>query len=312
GLAAAGLIGAFLALLVGGIGWTIRDRAAQKEEVDRERAARVGAMEGKAILALNDADALRERAMWSDALGAVKGVEGFVAAGGSEALRARVRETRKDLEMVLRLEQIRMSGPRRGRTGEDEAFRDAAYARAFRDFGIDMDAVKIGEAAERIRARSVWLELTAALDVWADNRRVSRKAEDTSWRRLFAIARVADPDPWRNQVRTALEQGDQKTLNQLATSAIVRELPVQSPRLLVYRGHVDFALEKSMLRQAQREHPDNYELNFQLAWGSGPEEAIRFYSAALAAHPKNAKVRFFLGYALWCRGKRDEALAEFH
>jgi tetratricopeptide (TPR) repeat protein len=153
--------------------------------------------------------------------------------------------------------------------------------------------------------------LTAALDNWADNRRASRKAGDTSWKRLFAIARAADPDPWRNRVRAALEQGDAKTLNQLAASANVRELPVQSLSLLVYRGHLDLALEKSLLHKAQREHPDDFTLNFQLAWGSHPEEAIRFYSAALAAQPKNAAARYFLGRALWCRGKRVEAIAEF-
>jgi Flp pilus assembly protein TadD len=78
-----------------------------------------------------------------------------------------------------------------------------------------------------------------------------------------------------------------------------------------YRGDLDMGLRRSLLRQAQREHPDDFWLTFELGWHSGPEEAIRFYSAALAAKPENAATRYFLGRALWRHGKRDEAIAEF-
>jgi serine/threonine protein kinase/Tfp pilus assembly protein PilF len=304
-LATAALLGALLAAALAAVGWAVRDRA-----------ARVKVAEGNVKLALEDATALRRQARWPEALEAAKRAEGFWADGGSEPLRRQVRELRKDLEMVLRLEDVRLPGAPRGPGVSEEAWRNACYARAFQDYGIDVDALETEDAAARVRARSVWLQLTAALDNWADDRKSSRTADPASWLRLVAVAKAADPDPWRNQVRDALAHDDCKALNQLAASANVRDLPLQSLYLLVYRGHLDLALERSLLRQAQREHPDDFWVNFQLAWGFGPspqelDEKIRFYTAAVVARPKNAATRVFLGNALGKRGRWEEAIAEY-
>jgi serine/threonine protein kinase/Tfp pilus assembly protein PilF len=317
GLAMAGLIGLFLVLLVGSIGWTVRDRAARKEEADRDRAARLATIEEKTNLALDEAVALQARLKWPEALEAAKRAAGFLAVGCSEALSTRVREVRKDLEMVLRLEAIWLpSGadyPNHDVWGED-----ASYALAFREYGIDVETLEPAEAAERVRARTICRELTVALDTWADNRKKSAKAHDMSWKRLAAVARVADPDPWRNQVRNALEQGDRQTLSKLAATAKISELPMQSLSLLVYRGQLDPKVERSLLRQAQRDHPDDPIINFQLAWvlfhGPGPQdldEAIRFFTASVAACPRHAKTHYYLGAALEQRGRLEDGLAEY-
>jgi serine/threonine protein kinase/Tfp pilus assembly protein PilF len=310
-LVTSALIVLAILLAAGSLGWAVRDRAARDAEFANDQATRLAVTTEKVTQALNDANDLQGQAKWTEALEAAKRAEGFSAAGGSEALRARVRETRQDLEMVLRLEEIRLPRNRPGQAGSIEAARDAAYSQAFQDFGIDVDVLEPAEAAVRIRARPIWLQLTAALDGWADDRRRSRKAEDASWKRRFAVAKAADPDPWRNQVRDALGQGDRKTLHQLAASANVRQLPAQSLSLLVYLGQFDLALEQSLLRQAQRERPDDFWLNFQVAWNADAEDKIRFYTAAIAVRPKNADTHEFLAEALLRRGKRDEAIAEY-
>src|SRR5262249_27775505 len=158
------------------------------------------------------------------ALEAAKRAEGFLAEGIGEELAARVRETRKDLEMVLRLEEIRVP------LGRDFVAwqADAPYARAFRDYGIDVETLEPAEAGRRIRARPIRRELTAALDTWAQSRRETSKDSQTDWKRLLAVARAADDDSWRKRVRDALEQEDYPTLNKLAASAKVSDLPVQS------------------------------------------------------------------------------------
>src|SRR5262249_25940747 len=86
---------------------------------------------------------------------------------------------------------------------------DAAYPAAFREAGSDLGLLARAEAGAKIKShpRSVVLGLTGALDEWAAIRRGRRKktAEAAA---LSAVARLADPDPWRNELRTALDEGD--------------------------------------------------------------------------------------------------------
>src|SRR5262249_49082261 len=78
-----------------------------------------------------------------------------------------------------------------------------AYENAFRDYGLDVAALPVEAAAERIRAQAVWKELVAALDNWARASQYTWGEADPRWQHLLAVARAADPDPWRNQLRDA-------------------------------------------------------------------------------------------------------------
>ena len=84
-----------------------------------------------------------------------------------------------------------------------------AYAEAFRGAGIDLASLPPADAGARIKARPplVATALAAALDDWAAIRRSKRKDADKA-AQLSQAARVADPDPWRNDLRTALDQSD--------------------------------------------------------------------------------------------------------
>jgi len=309
---AAGLLVA-VAILAGGIGWIVRDRAARLETTARE-----------VNRALSEATTFQGRARWLEALEAAKRAEGFLAVGGSETLRQRVSELRDDLEMVLLLEEIWLPRPVNGTEGAyDYTWADASYAKAFRDYGIDVEGLELVEAAQRIRARTIRLELVVALDSWTDRRMRARTAGDVSWKRLLAVARAADPDTWRNEVRDALAQRDFETLTKLAASAQIIDLPAQTLSLI--SSLLDAEHGQSLLRRAQREHPDDFWINFQLAWAlehappphkqsdeaMSSDEAIRFYTAALAIHPRNAPTAYFLGEALRWRGRMDEAIADY-
>jgi tetratricopeptide (TPR) repeat protein len=321
GLTMAGLILSILVLLGGGAGWVVHDRAARRAMTERE-----------VTQALDEATTLQGQSKWPEALEAAKRAEGFLAGGANESLRQRVREVLNDLKMVLRLEEIWLPRAQHGTEGDyDHRWADASYAEAFRDYGIDVEALEPAEAARRIRERTIRFELTAALDSWADKRQRSLQAgdvvrdgwpdqrdyrpaaSDASWKRLVAVARAADPDQWRDQVRAALEQRDRATLHKLAASAQMSDLPMQT--LSVVCGHLDDEFGQPVLRRAQLKHPDNFHINFQLAWGYGGtpstldlDEAIRFFTAALATRPRNAPAAYFLGKTLHWRGKRDEAI----
>src|SRR5262249_49948796 len=85
----------------------------------------------------------------------------------SAPLRQRVGQVLADLAMVAELGQIRL-GQTAGRGGHfDLASADAAYARAFRSYGIDVEALAPEDAAARIRERTIAMPLAAALDNWA-------------------------------------------------------------------------------------------------------------------------------------------------
>jgi serine/threonine protein kinase/tetratricopeptide (TPR) repeat protein len=305
---AAGAAGLLMAVLIaaGSTGWIVRDRTARLAMTERE-----------VTRALDEAAIYQAQVKWPEALEASKRAEGILAAGGGSELHRRVREVRNDVEMVLRLEELWM--PHWGRTWGDRYDRRLAvgYATAFREYGIDVGALEPSEAAGRIRARTIRLELALALDAWACVQlRMASPTADATARRLLAVASAADPDEWRNQMRTAMEQRDSKALNKVAGLAQFNNLPVHTLSLLVSSNSLDSERAEFLLRPAQQAHPDDYLINFQLAWtlqhrprDEQLDEAIRFYTAALALRPHNAAAWHWLADALRTRGTTQEQIA---
>jgi tetratricopeptide (TPR) repeat protein len=306
-LAIAGLILFFLMLMGIGVGWVARDRATRSAVADRE-----------ANLALNEASEFQSRGKWPEAMEAIKRAEGILASGGSAELCQRLGELRKDSEMVRRLEDIRMPRIIAGvEDAYDNGTKDWQYARAFRDYGIDIDALQPAEAAERVRARMIRLELAAGLDCWASERinefKRNQNSDDEGWKRIVAVARAADRDEWRNQVRDAWGNRRTETLSRLAVTAETTKLPVQTVSLLVRRLSAEEAVP--VLRKAQQEYPDDFWINIQLAWymehlpRAQLHEAIRFYTVAVALRPRNVEAHRQLADVLRLQGKLDEANA---
>src|SRR5262249_47768317 len=102
---------------------------------------------------------------------------------------------------------------------------DAEYARAFQDFGIDIDALSPAEAAAQIMGRGVSPALVKALDEWGPLRRRARSQDDPGWKKLVEIARLADPDPGRIRCREALLHRDRRGLEELADAVPVHQVP---------------------------------------------------------------------------------------
>ncbi|HEX5103446.1 MAG TPA: serine/threonine-protein kinase, partial [Pirellulaceae bacterium] len=283
----------------GSIGWASRDRAARQAAVEQE-----------AGLATKEAERWQEQGKWPEALSAVKRAEGLLAGSGSAELRDRVHQLRKDLEMVLRLEELRLPDP------DGKSFQlgdDAAYAHAFSDYGIDVASLPAVEVAARIRARpAVAVALAIALDDWANSRTPN---DEAGARKLTALAQAADPDPWRRQVRQAAQQNDTKALAGLAASPeLVRQPPTSLLILTSALRRVRlWNLYTQVLRQAQRQYPGDFWINFYLGVAlNGPTtrgEGIGFYRAALAVRPQNAMVLDHLGNALTKQNQLDDAIA---
>jgi serine/threonine-protein kinase len=294
---------AVLLLAVTAIGGGVGLREAQK-------GARA---KGEAQAALTEALELQQREKWPEALSAVRRAKGvLVGVWVDESLRREVEELDRDVEMALRLQEARL----RAAAGKGfEGAICAAYEEAFTWYGLDVDQLDPRQAGEFIRSRSTGLQLAAALDDWAFWQRERRKR----WLHLLAISRVADPDPWRNRLRDALEGKDHKVVKELVASARADELPSATVVLLARMGRksAEARTVEEVLRQAQRRRPDDFWLNHHLGWGclydfrpARLEEAIRYYSMAVALRPQSPGARMNLGLALYDKGRLDDAIAE--
>jgi eukaryotic-like serine/threonine-protein kinase len=204
----------------------------------------------------------------------------------------------------------------------DGSASDAGYAAAFRAAGLDIDTLGPEAAALEIRSRpkGVVLQLTAAVDDWASQRRRARPKDTDGWKRLVATVRGVDPDPIRDRLRQVWSESDRKAqrepLLKLASEADPRSWPSASMTLLA--DALAEAGERNaaalLLLRAQAEHPSDVWVSYNLAAmlervnPPRTEEAIRFYSVARALRPETAHE---LAHALKRRDRSDEAMLVF-
>ena len=276
------------------------------------------------------AEALRvgdDLSRWLAAREAVHVVEGLLVGASPDRstrirLSALVRDVdqaaaaaENDRELVSRLDEIR-SGQYEDGDGTDA---DASYGDAFREAGIDIDALSPVDAGAKIKARpaSVRVALATTLDEWADVR--STRHDKVGARRIADVAREADPDAWRNRFRelyrSPLHDADAlPMLRDLAESVRIDELPPVSLHLLglKLRTAGDSAGAEKLLRKAQRRYPSDVWVNRTLAGCLSDlgrnDEAIWYY---YAAHSLRPELSHLLAHALWNRGQKDEAIAIF-
>jgi serine/threonine-protein kinase len=327
----AGLAASILALAALGVGgglWLTHERAARTEASSREATAAM--QEASLLLGRARSAPEGEMAAWAEAAQAAKRAEGvlvrpeiqpdlrdeivkLVAQINTERDQAETRS--KDRRTLERLAEIHSDIA----LDLDFVRADREYALTFREYGVDVSKLPAADAGARIAATPIAAEMVDALDQWAFVRRVANPKDASKARELSAIATAADPDPWRAQLRDALdlEATDKEqalaTLQELAASKPDESRHRESISRLAYAlGHLgDRETEASLLRRAQRAQPDDFWINHDLArslMGAGKfEEAVRFYSAALAIRPNSEFILVALGDALRAAGRAEEA-----
>jgi tetratricopeptide (TPR) repeat protein len=333
GLAVAGLVLFFLVLLGSGAGWVVRDRAARRDKLNQE-----------VDTALREASALRERALtltdrpnqWeavlAEASSAFKRAEGL-AGQDDAALEPAVRERlqalrallgadeadRTDRRFVARFEEIRLEQTQiRPDVGEHKL--EIAYPalkEAFRAlYRIDLGATSAEQVMSVLgrRPSAIREQLLAALD---HSLAYAPKEEPRAREWLIVVLEAADPDPWRKQARRALAAQDWPSLEKqledptaerqprTLLSRLALALPRESPTLL------------KVLQRIQHSHSDDFWANNNLAgvlhhrarprW----DEAIRYYTAALAVRPRHPGTLADLGNAFRGKGDLEAAIAAY-
>jgi serine/threonine-protein kinase len=319
-----GLAAAVLALTtVGGLSgaYYLQQKQARAAAVDRTL-AEATTLRDQALAHADDP------ARWQAALAAIRRAEDAVGSSGSSdaprqlaAMRAEVQAgldaAGRDLRLLARLIDIRSA--RADEAGSYGAATDPAYASAFKEAGLDLATLPPAAVGEQIKARppATALALVMALDDWADVRRRLRE-DQAGAKRISEAARAADPDPWRRELRSALELTDRAArlaaLQATARSARLDALSAVSLDLLgkgLDRAG-DPAAAETVLRAAQRSHPGDLWINHDLALvcrkRGQPDEAIRFLTAVRAIRPEACHD---LAWYLADAGKSDEAIAVY-
>ena len=330
-LAVAGLVLFFLVLLGSGAGWAVRDRAereaevarkqtAREAEIARERDERQSRIAAQVELILDDVERFEMQGEWEDALAAARRAELVLSSGDADpAIQERVRQAVNELELVRRLDQVRQLSAVRSNMLEGAGAVVEAYARAFREFGVDVESLPTDESVTRLRGRpSIALPLAVALDHWGDALSYASGRENACWATLVAVARGLDSDPFRARLRELWGQNvtpaSQAELRHLAESLEVRRQPPGTLTLLaLILGRSQLHdLRERVLRQAQQAYPADFWLNFDLGGllltkPGNHEEGVRFCSAAVASRPTCSSALLNLGTALRWQGKLDEA-----
>jgi eukaryotic-like serine/threonine-protein kinase len=328
-----GLLGA------GGWVWVTHDRLRVAEAVSLEvdKALNVAARKREQARAATSGDPT----LWIQAIEAARRAEALLPRGEtSSALRDRVRFVlaaiererakaeagEKDHRMIERLAGIHNDLG----VHNDPERADGEYAAAFRAYGVDLDALDPDEAGARLAVSPVATELANALDQWAfigrgprPRRAPGGPRQSGSDQRLIAVAKAADPDPWRNRLRDTLgrmnEDRERKleVLEGLAATADLDRLPEASVTRLAFAlaslGRREMAIV--LLKRIQRIHPDdfwvNVDLGRQLMDSGQPDAAVRFFAVAVGVRPQSGLALQNLGTALERTGQLAEAADTF-
>ena len=294
---AAWILGALLltiALICGGW-WLFAERTATRRAVEDD---------------LREAAQWQKHSSWAEARSALERAKGRLGGGGNAELCRRLDQSCRDLELALRLDDIRMN-----RTGAvDGRFHthfkwpqaDQDYEALFREAGLEAVGGDPATLTALVEASNIKKALVAALDDWSlcttnDARR--------GW--LLEVVRRADPDPagWRDRVRNPETWSDFTVLAQLAGEARVEEEPVEFLLGVGERLYSSGRDPTAFLKKVQQAHPSDMWANFWLGTALGkqnPAERVRYLQAAAALRPNEPAAMSSLACASQPTGKRTK------
>ena len=293
---------AALVTVAASIGWAVRDRQTRQAVVER-----------KILLALDKAEAAYKQDQLAEAQAAVHQAEGLLASADPRPeVAQRYKQWQADLAMVDQLEKIHLE---KASAVKDEHFDQASgaapYAKAFQEYGLDLQATGSWQAAQKLQTAVIKKHLLSALDDWAF------LVNDEQRTKLLVIARQADSDPWRARLRTALESADASQLKELAAAdACLSQSSVTIGKLASQLGRLgERSAAITLLRRAQGPYPNDFWINEHLGnlllLDSKADEAAIHLRMASSKSPQSPVARNNLGVALAFSNKLPEATAEF-
>ncbi|HET6573566.1 MAG TPA: tetratricopeptide repeat protein [Fimbriiglobus sp.] len=135
---------------------------------------------------------------------------------------------------------------------------------------------------------------------------------------MRAVLRAADPDPYRDAVRDAVAGQVRARIAELAGRPDALVQPPEFAAALGQHPAVTGERERVILGAALRSRPGDLSLLMTLGYSyplknlrDGADERVRWFQAAVAAHPRNLVAYNNLGNALLAKGDFDGAIASY-
>ncbi len=234
---------------------------------------------------LAEVASLQKQARWSAARASLDRSTARLNGGGPEALRQRIAQASRDLDLVMKLDKIRMNRL----TGELlVAYRQEAsrrYTDAFRDAQLGTFRDQPADVASRVLASPVRLALVAALDDWA---LCPSEKQQQDW--VLAAARAANTadQNWASRIYQPNVWNDPEALRRIADVIPADTQPLPLLLSLGERQLIHDSDVSGFLRRVQAEYPADFWANFTLGnvlLLRSPVEARGYYRAALTARP---------------------------
>lgn len=261
----------------------------------------------------------------SKAIAAARQAETLLASGSHEpAIHARVEGLlakllfeEEDRRFLSTIERAQIHFVQRDPIGRQRT--RAKLYEAFEALDISVGSTPPDAAAAQIANRSLELQgfAIAALDIWSAL--YCQDAPQTAdW--IRKVVAIADQQPWRTQLRSALHEGNLGVLEQLAKS---KDLNAQSPSSLILLVNALRASRNRYFIPTLQSAADAYPnvLYFNSALGShysrmaskhdtdANQKAIRYLSAALALRPNDHKILSNLSMNLSRAGNHSRAVS---
>ena len=328
-----GLAASVVATILVGVGAWVWSRA-QREQREHATQALVEA-------ALSEARTAQGAHDWLAAQSATGRARAAMEAGSpSSALRSRVdaldaevqrdvQRARAESERVARNERLLERLYKARTLGRDSSSppgiqgvfvsRDAAFGEAFRDWGLDIDASNVEDAARALRESGIAEQACGALDYWVTARRIGRAEWDEPEFKLVEIALAADTDPMRREIREAIRDRDKSRIMALSEQALAQPLPPPTASTLASElfAHSDYARSIEVLKRSYDAYPNDYSLAILLGIaftdsGTGrPAEALPYYLVARALKPGSAEAHGGIAECYAALDQKERAL-EFY
>src|SRR5262249_35254417 len=143
-------------------------------------------------------DIWQEQGQWARAMPPLERATGRLVGTKWGSLKNLVEERRRSALLVVLLEQAQLKASDVSSDGNrDYAGADRAYAAAFAGHGLDVAGLTAEEIARQLRTSAIRTPLVTGFDYWAYVRELSKGDGEP----LRAIARLADDNAWRRQLR---------------------------------------------------------------------------------------------------------------
>jgi serine/threonine-protein kinase len=284
---------ALVGLVSGGGTWLLQQRTRHNIE-----------LRGEVGTAVTEAVSLRKGFHFHEARELLDQARLRVGPAGPAALRQQVDQGRADLDLVERLDSVRIKS---GMLGEEQSGPDQLYASAFSAAGLGKEGDDVEKFAASVRNSAVCAEIVAALDNWAS---LTYRPSRRRW--LLEVVRRADPDPTRDRLRQPALWEDRiklaRLVQELSAADVSAQLATALGRVARSRG----VSAVPLLTAAQARFPQDFWLNFELGWqlseAKRSDEAIGYDRVALALRPEAGLTHNNLGCALFAVGRLDEAI----